>query len=140
MKITKALFIIGFSVTFVISWLVIIFGKPLLSIFLPGEQVAIDFGYMRLLCIMSIIAVYSLASIAWSVIRAYGKNVLQMFVNILGICGSRFIWMLVFYPMNPTPFVLYVNYPISYILVTGIAVFAMVRLLKKYKNNQLELS
>lgn len=137
-KVSKILFIMGFAVTLVLSVLVMVFARPLLSIFLPGEEAALSFGTLRLYGILSLISIYSLSAIGWAILRAFGKNVLQMFVNIIGICGTRLIWMLVIYPLNPTPFNIYLSYPVSYFIVVIFAVFFAVRHLRKYSKGEID--
>lgn len=137
LKIHKTMLLFSFISTLAISGLTLLFSKQLLSIFLPDEPDAAYFGVLRLVCILSTIAIYSLSTVSWSTFRAFGKNVLQMVVNILGICGTRLIWIVVIFRLYPNPWNVYISFPVSYIIVTVIAVFVVSRHLKKFEQGKL---
>ena len=136
-NIRRSIYLIaGVSIT-VVAWMIILFSEPLLSIFIPGEPEAIVYGKSRLFFILGIIAFYSLSSLNGATMQAFGKTGLQMVINLVGVCGLRLVWMLFVYPLYKTRVMLYVAYPISYvvlIIATTIAVEVIIRRYKKRLN------
>lgn len=119
--------------TLLISALGIIFGKGLLSLYLPNDAAAVDFGYVRLCYIMGAMILNALSSVTVGAMQAFGYTTVQMLSNIIGVCGFRFVWMLLFYPLAPTPEMLYICYPVSWGLTLAFnAVFTFV-VLRRYR-------
>ena len=50
------------------------------------------------------------------VLRGMGESVRPMFVSVMGICVLRLVWIWCVYPFNPTLTMLYLSYPISWII------------------------
>ncbi|MBQ9740604.1 MAG: MATE family efflux transporter, partial [Kiritimatiellae bacterium] len=48
------------------------------------------------------------------------SSVTPMVVSILGVCVLRIVWILALFPLSPTLTMLYISYPVSW-LVTFIA-------------------
>ena len=110
------------------------FGRFILGLIIPGEVEAIDFGMNRVYFICGSAIVHAAMSINNGVMQAFGYSTYQMIVNVIGICGFRIPWMLWAYPLNPTPEMLYVLYPISFtlvLMVNSIFVLTLMRRLKK---------
>jgi len=53
-------------------------------------------------------------------LRGMGSSVTPMVVSIVGVCVLRIVWILVLFPLSPTLTMLYISYPISW-LITFIA-------------------
>jgi len=121
------------AMTLVISALGIIFGKGLLSLYLPNDTAAVDFGYVRLCYIMGAMIFNALSSVTVGAMQAFGYTTVQMLSNIIGVCGFRFVWMLAFYPLDPTPEMLYVCYPVSWGLTLAFNFIFTLVILRRYK-------
>ena len=50
------------------------------------------------------------------VLRGMGASVAPMVVSVMGICVFRILWIVLIYPFNPTLDMLYLSYPISWII------------------------
>ena len=108
--------------------------KSLLNLIIPGEPEAIAFGAYRLYMLCACAVIHCLMNVNAGMLQAFGKTTYQMMINLIGICGFRLLWMTVVYPLNKTPFMLYIAYPISFTLVCivgGITSFIMVRKFKR---------
>ena len=59
-------------------------------------------------------------------LRGLGASTISMLISVLGICGSRLLWIFTVFqiPELHTPICLYSSYPISWIL-TAIAEFVV---------------
>ena len=50
------------------------------------------------------------------VLRSMGSSVAPMIVSVMGACVFRLFWIAVIYPFNPTLNMLYLSYPISWVI------------------------
>ncbi len=104
----------GLVITATLAIGIFIFREPLLSIFVAGDAASIAQGAVRMKYVMLfyILTVNPLAS----TIQAFGHPTLQTAINVGSVLGLRTLWMQIIYPMNPTLDMLYVCYPISYVV------------------------
>jgi hypothetical protein len=58
-------------------------------------------------------------------------------INVASVLGLRTLWMQVFYPMNPTLDMLYICYPISYVVNTLVYAPIIIVLFRRLKNDQI---
>ena len=81
---------------------------------------------------MSAAMINGIMNVNSGALQAYGFTIGQMMSNLIGVCLFRIIWMFFIYPMNPVPWLLWLCYPVSWVM-TAVAVFIMVVVLtKKY--------
>lgn len=96
------------------------FAHPLLNIYLPGNDAAIKFGISR----MGIIAVtYFLCGIMEvfsGMLRGMGESVMPMAVSMVGSCLLRIIWIYTVFAANRSLPVLYLSYPVSWIVTESV--------------------
>lgn len=122
-------FVCGLSIAAVLLPL----SGTLMRIIVGNNQAAIDFGIIRLICIVSTAPMHAMLNVSNGILQASGKPTLQMVVNLLGVCGFRGLWMMLIYPMWKTPTALYIAYPISFGLVFLVGLGLSISVLKKLK-------
>ena len=49
-------------------------------------------------------------------LRGMGSSVTPMVVSVVGVCVLRVVWILLIWPLNPTLTMLYISYPISWLI------------------------
>ena len=131
-KVLKTAYLVAIVMMSAYTVLVIGFGRNLLWLFIPGEEEAIKFGQLRLTFIMSAAMINGIMNVNSGALQAYGFTIGQMMSNLIGVCLFRIIWMFFIYPMNPVAWLLWLCYPVSWVM-TAVAVFIMVVVLtKKY--------
>ena len=54
-----------------------------------------------------------------------------MIVSVLGICVLRLAWIAFIYPFNPTLYMLYMSYPISWIITLAVHLICYFRVKRK---------
>jgi len=59
---------------------------------------------------------YNVTDSATGCLRGMGQSVGPTVLNVGGICISRLIWIFFIFPLNPTPAMLFLCFPISYVL------------------------
>ena len=50
------------------------------------------------------------------VLRGMGVSVMPMIVTLMGVCAFRLLWIAFIYPFNPTRDMLYLSYPLSWLI------------------------
>jgi len=60
--------------------------------------------------------IYGVSEVILGCLRGLKESTVPTAINLLGICVSRMIWIWIFFPLNPTPGMIYVCYPISWAL------------------------
>ena len=65
------------------------------------------------------------------VLRGMGASVAPMIVSVMGICVFRLAWIALAYPFNPTLNMLYLSYPISWIITFAVHMLCYLRLKRR---------
>ncbi len=102
----------------VFGTVVLIFGKPLLAIYVPGDELAIAYGYQRLLVLCPTYFFCGIMEVLVGQLRGLGKSLVPMFISVIGICGFRAFWIYTVFAINHDWSVLFLSYPASWILTS----------------------
>jgi Na+-driven multidrug efflux pump len=95
------------------------FGKPLISIFSPGNEAVIAAGIRKLSITGVTQFICGLMEVGCGVMRGLGKSLTPMFVSLMGSCALRLVWVWTVFAMFPLPEVLYISYPITWIITAA---------------------
>jgi len=144
-RVTIYSLIIVTIIAIIMGGTIFIFGRDLLKIYVDDPQ-TIEVGYIRLhyLCLPYFLC--GIMDVMVGVLRGLGYSTIPMIVSIIGVCGFRIAWIyLVFRPS--TDFVnfndlnlLYISYPISWIVTFIIHVITYFIVSKKVFNRFLDKS
>ena len=124
-RVRKSIFYCGAVVMVVglsVGGVMLVFGEGLLGIFSPGNTAAIEAGMIRLNIFCLTYFLCGLMEVGSGVMRGFGRSVVPMFVSLIGSCAFRVAWIYTVFAAFPSLWVLYLSYPISW-LVTGTAHF-----------------
>ena len=104
-----------------LGMLVFAFGAPLLSIYNADPEV-IAYGLKRMQIILPTYFTCGLMDVMVGQLRGIGYSVMPMIVSLTGACLFRVIWILTIFswPQYHTLTVLYISYPVSWILTFAI--------------------
>ncbi len=136
-KIKKTLFtnlIMVFIVGFGMGIIAYILRYPLLNIYLPGETKRIEYGISRMAVITVTYFTCGIMDVLTGAIRGLGNSIVPMAITVLGVCGIRILWIYTIFAKFHTQFILYISYPISWIisfLVQLAAYFIIFNMIKK---------
>ena len=108
--------------------------RQLFGIYTADEAV-IAAAAIRSKVIASTYFLCGLMDVMVGVLRGMGASVTPMVVTLVGVCAFRLIWIAVFYPLNPTLNMLYLSYPISWILTFAAHVICYFIIKKKLFEN-----
>ena len=114
-------------------------GNQLLHIYSSDEAV-IAAGYERLRVICGTYLLCGIMDTLASSLRGLGYSVLPMVVSFVGSCLLRLVWIATVFQLNRTPFMLYISYPISWVLTAAVHLTCLLivrhKLQKKGQNLQ----
>ena len=108
-----------------------LFGHELLGIYAPGETDVIEYGMIRLLYMGVPYFLCGTMEVMSGMLRGIGASVTSMVISLTGACVMRILWIQFVFNVWSTPEMLYISYPISWILTTAGAYVAYVIILKR---------
>ncbi len=120
------------------SGLVYLLREPLLGLYgvEPGaaeslQRLAFDTAVTRFRYICLLYFLCGTMDVCSGVLRGLGKSFSSMLISLVGACLLRLVWIWTVFRANPTLDMVYISYPISWIL-TGVAAFVFIQVsLKK---------
>ena len=95
------------------------FGKQLIGIFAPGNEAVIAAGIKKLSITGITQFLCGLMEVGCGVMRGLGKSITPMLVSLIGSCALRLIWVWTVFAMFPSPEILYISYPITWIITAS---------------------
>lgn len=99
-----------------------IFGDFLLHIYSTDPQV-IKIGLLRLSIICTPYFLCGIMDVLVGSLRGMGYSLMPMIVSLIGVCLFRVVWIFTIFQIHRELFVLYISYPISWILTIMVDVF-----------------
>ena len=97
------------------SAFVLLFGKRLLGLYLPGNEEAIRLGTIRLTIVGCAYGLAGYMEVTSGALRGMGKSFSNMLTTLLGVCGIRILWTLFVFPLSGSFAVLFLSFPISWL-------------------------
>lgn len=108
------------GVGIILGTLAYLLGPVLLSIY-AGEsdrEVVIYYGMIRMTVIMLTYFTCGMMDVCVGAMRGLGYSILPMIVSLLGACGLRVLWILTIFKFVHSLNILYISYPVSWIITT----------------------
>lgn len=122
-------------VTFVglsLGWLAYLFGNQLLGIYSSDPQV-IEVGLLRMSVICTMYCLCGIMDVTVGELRGIGCSVLPMVVSVLGVCAFRVFWIFTIFQQSRSLWMLYVSYPVSWVLTAAVNMVCFMLVRKKQK-------
>ena len=110
--------------------LIYLLADPLLSIFVDSDVVK-EYAKIRLLVRCTTYFMCAIMECFSYTMRSLGKSIVSMIISLIGACGFRLLWVNTFFLLNPTRFMLYLAWPVSWLLTILIFICFLVPMLKK---------
>ena len=132
-----------FSSSLVFGGLILLLGKPLLSIYIPDSPDALALGLVRMTYMCIPYCLCGLMDTTTGALRGMGVSLAPMIISILGVCGIRIVWIYTIFqiPQYHTPQCLYISYAISWAVTFVVQLGVFIAVYKKRnKSNKLEAS
>ena len=106
-----------------------LFGSQLVGIY-TKEPATIQYGVQRMAVICTIYFLCGIMDVVCGSLRGMGYSTVPMIVSIVGACGLRIVWILTVFRMYHDLTVLYISYPVTWI-ITATAHFISYFIIKK---------
>lgn len=131
-RIRKTAFIclgLAFGIGVTLGGLSVIFGRPLLSVYITDSHEAVKYGIIRLTYICLPYFLCGIMDVATGLLRSIGSSISPMIITVAGVCGFRILWIYTVFriPAYHTLQTLYISYTISWsaTFLIEITVFAL---------------
>lgn len=147
-RVKKSIFwctLLNAAVVAVVGWTMLLLSRQLLFILLPNNPLAIEFGRVRMMCLLSIYFIPAVNTVFGSAISAFGYPSIPMISSIFTVLVWRVIWMNFIYPyMTFTGegvkdiFNLYICYSISWSMTFVAIAATFILLYVRYKKGKVK--
>lgn len=107
--------LIVFVIGFVLGHGVYYLGQPLLSIYSTDAEV-IRYGMIRFSVVAATYYLCGLMDVASGSVRGLGYSIVPTLVSLVGACLFRIIWIFTIFRWQHTLYILYLSWPISWVL------------------------
>ena len=116
-----------------------LFGDPLLSIYITDSPEAIKYGLVRMTYIMIPYFLCGLMDVSTGMIRGLGRSVLPMLITVAGVVGIRLGWIYIVFriPKYHTIESLYISYAISWTATFIVQISVFIIILRRIKKQKL---
>ena len=119
----------------IMSGIIFLFRKPLLGLYgvqaVAGDAMATleyETAITRFYFILIPYFLFGVMDVCAGVLRGMGKAIVSTVISLVGICGFRVVWLLAVFPAMPTLEIVFVSYPISWVL-SEIVMYTMIQIL-----------
>ena len=99
-----------------VGMICLIFGRPLLEIYIPRDPEAVALGYERFVLICSTYFLCGIMDVLVGQLRGLGRSTLPTVVSIVAVCGFRIAWIYTYFAAHREWIVLFLSYPISWLM------------------------
>ena len=88
-------------------------------------------GLLRLSVICTAYCLCGIMDVMVGELRGLGYAVLPMIVSLLGACGFRILWIFTVFQSHRSLWVLYISYPVSWVLTGAVHMVCYILIRKK---------
>jgi putative MATE family efflux protein len=135
-KIIASALVMVTVVSVMLGGLCILFRGPLLRIYIPSSEEAVAYGMTRLFVICGTYYLNGASDVLTGILRGMGSSVAPMFISMIGICGTRILWVELVFPHFHTLLSLYLSYPVSWVISVAAQVICLIIMRKKLENRK----
>ena len=144
-RIKKIILLCLASVTvlgLVLSLTAMLLAHPLVKIYVPENEAAIQIGVMRLQYLLVTYVVCGIMDVFSGMLRGMGYSTSSMLITLICVCGLRIVWIFTIFavPEYHALNVLYLSYPISWVLCVlvqaALFLFVYFRLMKRVRREE----
>lgn len=108
------------------------FAEPLLHIY-SKDPVVVQAGIVRMTYICKTYALCGMMDVCVGILRGMNRAVMPMIVSVVGACGLRLLWIATVFQRYREIEVLYVAYPVSWLITLSVHLLCILLVRKKEK-------
>ena len=132
------------AVGIVFGCAIVLLGPILLQLYVPGNAEAIAAGMTRMTVCTVVYFLRGLMEVGSGVMRGLGRSTTSMITSLTGAVAFRILWILLIFPLNPQLYMLYLSFPIAWVLTASahytLAAIALRREIRKHREEEPALS
>ncbi len=117
----------------VMGMILFVFGEPLLGIFAPDNNAVVKAGMEKLAIMGLTYFLCGVMEVGGGIMRGLGRSITPTVVTLMGSCVFRVVWIYTVFAMFPSPKILYISYPISWLLTAAVHYLCNFAVLKRMK-------
>ena len=111
--------------------ILLLFRHPLLGLYIQnGDPLALETAYTRFYIMLAPYMLLAFMEVGSGVLRGLGKSTLSTVISLIGSCVLRLVWIYLIFPLNPTLWMVYLSYPITWGL-TALTHFTVSMIVRK---------
>ena len=114
-------------------------GEPLLGIFSSDAEV-VRYGMIKLTYVCAFYFLAGVMDVFVGSIRGLGYSVVPMIVSLVGVCGLRIVWIFTVFQKYKSLEVLYISYPVTWVVTAMCHAICLVIVYKRLKKKQKSLA
>lgn len=130
--VIRCLFIVT-AIGILFSAFTFVFAEPLLRIYLPNDPEAIPHGITRMIYVLLPYFLCGWMEVLVGAQRGMGMSIIPMITSLVGSCLLRVIWILTVFASHHTLVILFLSYPISWFITSGVHLIFYIYRLKKVR-------
>lgn len=127
--LTSVLIVTAIGLT--LDTVALVLREPLMRIY-SEEPAVIEAGMMRLMVFATTYFLCGVMDTLCGVLRGMGAAMLPTIVSLIGSCAFRIFWIYCILPFDRTLTILYISYPVSWILTSLIHLICCFHMLRKF--------
>lgn len=122
------------------GWGIYALGRPLLNIYIPGDEEAISYGLTRLFYISVLYFIFGMSNVFSGLLNGLGKTFATMLISVFNISVVRIIWIYTLWqiPKYHTYKMLFTVYPVTWtlslIMMAAYYLIVVRKMLRREKN------
>lgn len=110
--------------------------RPLIGLYVSSDN-AVKYGTLRLTIICLSYCLCGIMDVPVGGLRGLKKSTVPMIVSIIGMVGFRILWLSTVFRVHHKLWIIYISYPISWILTASVHYICYAVIYKKYRHDPL---
>ena len=113
--VMRCCYFVTATVAFSAAAILLLFRHPLLGLYIQnGDPLALETAYTRFYVMVAPYVLLAFMEVGSGILRGLGKSTLSTVISLIGSCVLRLVWIYLIFPLNPTLWMVYLSYPITW--------------------------
>ena len=113
--VMRCCYFVTAMVAFTAAAILLSLRRPLLGLYIQsGDPFALETAYTRFYVMVAPYVLLAFMEVGSGVLRGLGKSTLSTLISLIGSCVLRLVWIYLIFPLNPTLWMVYLSYPITW--------------------------
>ena len=113
--VMRCCYFVTAMVAFTAAAILLSLRRPLLGLYIQsGDPLALETAYTRFYVMVAPYVLLAFMEVGSGVLRGLGKSTLSTLISLIGSCVLRLVWIYLIFPLNPTLWMVYLSYPITW--------------------------